>query len=402
MSLTKAPSRRSRLVAGYTLLFLVNGCFFTWSMLSLAFTRTFPTWTADQMALNGTLNIAASAVASLLVPKVLRRLSTQAAIRMSGILFGVGWVCMFLLQWCPSIYLLYVGYAIAGYANGQFYSVVGQVLNACYPERTGAVSGALLMATGIGSVFMGVVEQTLIDSAGLFGLCLLFAVGFCGLLLLLSHWMAMPEGWTRPTSQSGELDIPIRQALHMPKFWLFFIWAMLLASGGLLAINNAANIFDYYQAPAAAGMLVMVGTGVGCQLMGLAMDRFGLRLSMLGASVFSMLVCVLLLAGHWSGHHIAILAGVLLCGIGYGTTTSAKMAGAVKLFDGRNLTSYYGAFNLNIIPAAFLGPYVSGAFLMLGLGYLPSFLLIGLLSGLALLATVLDWNGFATQVSNKK
>ena len=99
---------------------------------------------------------------------------------------------------------------------------------------------------------------------------------------------------------------------------------------------------------------------------------------------------------------MAILVGVLLCGIGYGTTTSAKMAGAVKLFGGRNLTSYYGAFNLNIIPAAFLGPYVSGAFLMLDLGYLPSFLLIGVLAGLALLATILDWKGFATQGSNKK
>ena len=89
----------------------------------------------------------------------------------------------------------------------------------------------------------------------------------------------------------------------------------------------------------------------------------------------------------------------MLCGIGYGTTTSAKMAGAVKLFGGRNLTAYFGAFNLNIIPAAFLGPYVSGGLLMLNAGYLPSFLLIAALSALALLVTAIGWREFVPTIS---
>ena len=400
MQQIKAPSRRAKLIAGYTQLFILNGCFYTWSMLSLAFTEVFHQWTADQMALNGTINLIVSAIAALLVSRLLQRLSTQAVARMSSILFGVGWLCMFLLRWCPSIYLLYIGYAVVGYANGQLYSVIGQVINSCYPERTGAVSGGLFLMTGIGSFFMGMLEQTLVDTVGLFGLCMTFSIGFFALVLLSSRWMTMPEGWSMPSHRpapSSENEVPIRRALRTSKFWLFFAWAMLLSSGGLLAINNAANIFDYYQAPATAGMLVVLGAGIGCQVMGLSMDRFGLRLSMLGASAFSFLISTLLLVGHWSGQTAAILVGVLLCGIGYGSTVSAKMAGPVKLFGGRNLTAYFGVLNLSIIPAAFLGPYVSGELLMLNAGYLPAFFLIAALFGLALLATILGWQGFAAR-----
>lgn len=400
MNIIQVPSRKSKLIVGYALLFIINGCFFTWSVLSLAFTKAFPEWTADQMALNGALNIAASAIASLLVPLILRKISTGIAARLSGVLFGIGWFCMLSLQWHSSITLLYIGYALAGYANGHLYSIIGQVLNASYPERTGAVSGRLLLVTGIGSLFMGYTEQILLDHIGLFGICLLFSVGFFALIMVCSHWMIMPAEWPSPASDLSPAenitpDVPIRQAVKMPKFWLFFGWAVFLSSGGLLAINNAANIFAYYQAPAATGMIVMLCTGVGCQTMGVAIDRFGLRISMLTASIFSLLVCTLMLAGHFSGKTAAILIGILLCGIGYGTTTSAKMAGSIRLFGGRNLTTFFGIFNLSIIPAAFIGPYISGKLQMLNQGYLPSFILMAILAGSSLLVTVIGWRGFA-------
>lgn len=246
--------------------------------------------------------------------------------------------------------MLYAGYTLAGYANGHIYSVVGQVLNSNFSNRSGAVSGGMLFVTGFGALFMGAMEQMLAERIGITKMCLLLSVILFLSIFICSHWLTLPENRNQyeaahGTSSNTDIStLTFRQVIKLPTFLMFFAWAVLLASGGLLAINNAANIFDYYKAPAVAGLIVMLFTGIGCQLMGIFMDRVGLRASMAFASAFSFAVTVLLLAGHWSGETTLILIGVLLCGVGYGTTTSAKMAGAVKLYGSQNLTTVFVGF----------------------------------------------------------
>lgn len=305
---------------------------------------------------------------------------------------AAGWLIMLLLQWNAEIHWLCLGYVFLGFGSGVYYPVIGKVLTAWYPERSGAVSGGLLLVSGIGAVAVAALEEIVINAYGIFKFCLLAALIYMVIFLIGGHWMVMPVKQEKDTvlKESGGEDL-IRRAVKTPLFWIFFLWLVVLASGGLLVINNAGTIFSYYQAPAAIGMFSMVATGIGCLLMGISVDRFKLRASMLAASMFSLFACMLLLVGHWGGATWLILIGTLFSGVAYGTTTSAKMAGVIRLYGDRYMTTFFGVFNLNIFPASVLGPYISGQLLMLGEGYYPCFLFITALSAVSLLLVILGW-----------
>lgn len=387
--MTKNCPRLLRLLAGYGVLYVINGCFFTWSILSPYFADFAPHWTAAQLAAPATVNIAVSALGGLSAPRFLKRFSPRAVTRISGVIMSLGWLIMLLLQWMPSVCWLCLGYAFIGFGSGVYYPVIGKVLTAWYPERSGAVSGGLLFATGLGTVTVAVLERVIISAHGILRFCLLAAAVYLLVLWIGGHWMVMPAGQEQPPASSTSRDsAAVRRAARTPLFWIFFLWLVLLASSGLLIINNAGMIFSYYHAPAAVGMFSMVATGIGCLLMGIAIDRFGLYRSMLAACLFSLFACALLLAGHWGGLTPLILLGTLLSGVAYGTTTSSKMAGALRLYGSEHMTDFFGVFNLNIVPASFLGPYISGWFLTLGRGHIYSFGFITILNILALFSVL--------------
>ena len=398
--MTQMKSPILKFLAGYGVLFVVNGCYYTWSILSPYFAEFAPHWTPAQLALPATINIAVSAFGGLSAPFLIRRFSHRGAIRFSGIVLAAGWLIMLLLQWCPHISVLCVGYAALGYGNGVIYPVIAQVLTACCPNRSGTVSGSLLLVIGVGALVVGTMEQALISTVGLFGFCAIFAILYFVLHWFGGCWIVMPGGWTSLHHRSGIGESTlIKCAARTPVFWTFFFWLALLASAGLLVINNVGMIFTYYQAPASVSMLVMLVTGIGCQLMGLAIDRFGLRGAMVGASAFSLFASVSLLVGHWSEATWLILVGTLFSGGAYGTTTASKMAGVLRLYGSDHMTTFFGVFNMNIIPASFLGPYISGQLMMLGEGYYPCFLFITALSAVSLLLVILGGSSFKNRTN---
>ena len=380
-----------KLIAGYLLLFCANGCFFTWSIFSLAFSQAFPQWTQAQLAFCSALNLIASALSALLVRPLARRVPIPRLCRLGGVIMLAGWISLYTLQWHSNLLVFYAGYCLTGYATGHFYLLTGQVLNTWFASHSGTVSGGMQLVTGFGALVFGALEQAAIAALDVFRLCLFLGVGFFLLSWVCAHWYQLPAEAAAQEKTSAGLSAVKAEMGHVG-FWMLFAWLSLLAAGGLLAVNNAANIFSVYRAPAAAGMLVALCSGVACQAVGVVIDRFSLRAAMLMVSLMTVLAAGVLVTGHLGNSGAAVLTGTLLCGGAYGGTCGVKMAGIVKRYGTSRLTAFFGVFNLNIVVASAMGPYAAGRLLMAGEGYFLPFVWIGVQACVSLLTVGLGWN----------
>lgn len=383
--LNKTQKAGLLLSAGILLLFL--GILFAWSMFRVELIAIFPTFTAAQLSLNFTIASIGFCLGGFLGGKFSHRWNQRVSVRIAAVLVLAGfYLCSFMEGLDPekALLLLYAGYgALGGLGVGIGYNACVSGSSPWFPGSMGLVSGALLMCYGFGSLLVGLLVEALSDTMGVFGVFRLSAVALFVLMMAGSFFLHKPI----PAAGAADHGCTPGQMLSRGSFWVYFLWNTIDASAGLLVINSSANIALAFGTAASLGMIVSLFNGAGRPVTGAIMDRLGQFKGMLIMNSLLILGGLLLVLGAKTGLAVAVFVGMILVGICYGggVTISAKVIN--DLYGPKHYGVNFSLSNFCMIPAAFIGPYISGVLQDRSGGtYDSTFLMVVILALIALCA----------------
>lgn len=374
---------------------LFLGSMYAWSYFKVALGETFPMWTQKQITLNFTLMMCVFCIGGVLAGKISGRVSKQTQVRASGVLMFAGFLGVSLLpQGKPAaalvmMYLCYGG--LNGLGTGIAYNAIQSSIQPWFPDRSGLVSGMLLMALGFGSLILGNVAAALTGVVGLLGTFRIFAAADLVIFVALAGFIHMPGEEAAlppappPRGDEGVRDYTTGEMLRRPTFWIYFCWNVCMSASGLLVINSASSICVAYGVAAVVGLLVSVFNGGGRLLTGVMVDKAGWKPTMFGLNGVLILSGVLLF---WGGRTVSsgvVIAGMLFMGIVYGGGITLSATLIRRLYGNRHYAVNFSVCNLCTFPAAVLGPMLSAALQdAANGGFQTTFLMVIILGGLTL------------------
>lgn len=379
------------LLAASLVMLMMLGVLYAWSMFRLQLAEAFPTLTAAQLSLNFTIVSIGFCLGGFIGGRLSQRWNQRVTARVSAVMLLVGFGgCSFMGSMQPerALWVLYVFYgAIGGLGVGVGYNACISATSPWFPEKLGLVSGVLLMGFGFGSLLMGLLVQGLGGVMGVFRVFRLLAVALFAVMLGGSFFLRKPH----TDGADGKTDgCTPTQMLKRPSFWSYFLWNTLCASAGLLVINSGANIALAFGTAASLGMIVSVFNAAGRPVTGAAMDKLGRFKGLLLMSGVLLLGGLLLVVADRTGRTAAVFAGMIFVGVCYGggVTISARVIS--DLYGARYYAVNFSLSNFCMIPAAFIGPYLSGLLQdRAGGGYGSTFFMVVVLALVAMGAAVL-------------
>lgn len=382
----KQKSRVPYLWVG-TLMMLLLGSIYAWSYFKTALGAIFPMWNQKQLSLTFTIMMILFAAGGLLGGKLSKIIRHSTLALLSGCLMLIGFVTVSFL---PSgnetlaLILLYIFYGgFTGLGVGIGYNVVLACVSSWFPDKDGLVSGLLLTGFGFSSLIIANAAEALprittlsIVFRGLGILC-------GGVMVLGSFFLHLPtadDALPAPKKKavvSGGQDYTTEQMLRRPTFWLYFLWNLCMSATGMLVINNASSIALFFGAAATVGLLVSIFNSGGRLFIGMSMDKFGWKATMLIDNAVIISAGLLMVLGNALGLFPLVLIGMLMAGVCYGGGVTIQASLVRTFYGSKNYAVNFSTCNLVMIPAAFIGPMISAALVdAAGGAFGPTFIMV--------------------------
>lgn len=349
-----------------TVMLLFLGLIYAWSIFKAPLSETFTQWTEANLSMNFTISMIFFCIGGFVSGKMLTKVKPQVIIIIAAVLMFIGFFTVSKLDASNpggSLAMLYIFYGVfCGCGVGMGYNVTLGTVTKWFPDKPGLVSGIMMMGFGFGSLILGSVASSMIESKGLSFTFITLAIVVAIILVICSFFVkAKPAAAT--SAAASEYDFTPGQMVKTPFFWVFFIWSMIISSSGLLVINSAATIAIAFGAPAVLGLIVSVFNGGGRVIMGMVFDRKSRNFSMHLDELFILLSGVLLILGAVTTSAILIIAGLCVMGLGYGGSPVLSASVTNKFFGSKYYPVNLSIVNFMLIPAALIGPNVSSAVL---------------------------------------
>lgn len=394
----KKITRWPYLVAGSAVtLFL--GFIYTWSVFRIYFSADFPQWSVSQLSMNFTLANTFSCMGAFFSGKLISRMSSRKVAIISALLIFIGFMGASLIKTLGgSIYVLYLLYGILGSIGlGMSYNLTVNLPAKWYPEKSGLISGFILMAIGLGTLALSAVVERMAEAFGVYTSLRICAILISGCILVCCHWLVAPGVDVElPAPRNGKVvatsgkSMTSKETVRTRSFWLFFLWNVCLSAGGLLVINSAANIAVYYGAAVIVGMLVSIANSAGRLIFGSVSDKIGGQRAMMMNGLVLLFGGSFMLVGALLEVPVLVILGLLLDGAAFGSNMTLRVTVLGERYGKEHSAENFGICNLCVIPASILGPLVSGMLIdAQGGSYTGTFALVILLAVLALILNIL-------------
>lgn len=349
---------------------LFIGLIYAWSIFVAPLEADFG-WTRAQTSATFTVSMISFCIAGMVSGALIKRCAPRRIVLAAACLFLAGFSASSRIE---TVLGLYISYGVlCGAGVGLAYNAVLSCVSKWFPEKTGVVSGVLLMCFGFGGMVLGSLASGLIVLMGWRTTFLVFAVLFAVILAGLSILIRFPRENERPVCavreiSAGQEDLGVEmtagQMLRRASFWLYFLWAVVLSAAGLAVIGNASmcarEIGASATAAAAITGMLSVCNGVGRILVGLIFDRFGRKISAAYANALLVAAMLLITLSAVSRSVGVFVAGGVILGLGYGGVPPLNAAFVNQYYGTQNYALNFSLMNLNLIPASILGPLVAG------------------------------------------
>ena len=341
----KTFSRNTALAAG-TVIMLVNGVIYAWSIYSMPFGAGFG-WTSEQLGMCFTIMLACFCLGGVIGGAVAARLGVGFSIPAGGVLAFAGYMlCMFLQA--DRLWLLYGAFAIAGLGVGFVYNGVISAVVPRFPDKRGFASGVLLMGFGASSLVIGSLASGLIASPD-FGWHLTYIL--TGSLILVSavagRFFVLPPRAAGAESSSPGRGLRPGQMLGTARFWIFFAAALIGTGFGSGLIAHGSYIFGE---GGASPQLATLAVGLVSVMNGLGRIAFGALTADAALYIVCGAVAALALRG---GVTVLLIAAMMVIGACYGAVPTISSSVAQEFFGPAHYGQNLSIVNLNIMLGSF-------------------------------------------------
>ncbi len=398
-------------VAAGCLILVFAGLIYAWSVISEPIAADFPQWTKSQLSLTFTLVMIFFCLGGLVAGLLGKKLTPQLRIRISAVMFIVGF---FLTSRGSSLGSLYFFFGVlCGLASGFSYNAIMSSVTKLFPDKQGLVSGILLMGFGIGSFIIGKVIRAVTpaetgawrSSFLVLGIAI-FIVLMAGSFIIASGLKLVPEvagkkaddakkaagsGAEGTAPSAGDGDVPPAQMLKTARYWIFYLWAILLSAAGLCVISQGSGIVREVSPALAVGSvatvagLISIFNGVGRVVFGGMFDKKGRKFTMFticGVMLAAGIITILALKG---GSLVLLCLGFMLTGFAYGGAPLCCSAFISSSFGQKYFPVNYPLVNTNLVIASF-GSTIAGALYDSTSSYVA---VLGLVAGLSVVSALL-------------
>ena len=377
-------------------LLLLLGLIYAWSIFVSPLEAEFG-WNRSQTSLAFTICMCMFCIGGFVTGMLSRKRPPSLAIRICAVFVLVGFVLTSQINSLVGLYISYGGFV--GFGVGLAYNAIISTVTKWFPDKTGLVSGILLMGFGFGGMVLGTISTSVMAAIGWRNTFISIGIVFFFLIAAASFVikpppaeMVFPSVEGKNKNGEGE-DYETKEMLAQPSFWMFFSWAVLLTAAGLALIGHASPCaVDMGLTPAKAAVyagLISMCNGVGRVCVGGVFDRLGRKLTMLIVSVGFIISGGILVAALSFGSVPLLVAGYVCTGFSYGGIMPCNSTVTSKFFGRKNYSMNFSMINMNIMIASPLGPYLGGILQGASGSYLTTFMLMSAFGGVAFLLNLL-------------
>lgn len=361
--------RWAQLVLGIICMASVANLQYGWTLFVLPIQQQFG-WTKAEIQVAFTIFILCE---TWLVPfegYIVDRIGPRWMILAGGVATFLAW---FINSNATTLWMFYVGGAVAGFAGGAVYGTcVGNALK-WFPDKRGLCGGLTAAGFGAGAAITIAPIRAMIETSGYQHTFLVFAIIYGIIIVIVSNFIRAPRREEMPpmekikTRQGGE-DVPPQRALQSPLFWIMYLMFFLVAAGGLMSAaqlapiaherniaNTMVTIFGI-TTPAIVAALTFhsITNGVGRPLNGWISDHIG-RAEMMGIA-FGIEAACLAAFGFFGTTAISFIITDALVFLFWGDIFSLFAATVGDAFGRQYVTVNYGIMYTAKGTAALLVP----------------------------------------------
>lgn len=385
-------TRRWLYLAVALMICVCAGIGYSWSVFQNPIVKNFG-WSALDVSLTFTLQIAASTLTPLLIGGLVNKMPTKQVILAGGLIYGL---CVSATGYMQSLIQLYLLYGIGtGIGVGMIYPCLMAYAVKLFPDKKGLSAGLLAASYGSGAIIFAPIAAQIIAAYGVLAafkaLGSIFLVVICVLSRLIGDppeavSVANNSGLTAAKATGG-LDKTRSEMVRSPIFYVVLALFTLGTTSGLMLMGSASPILQQIlkvtpaQAAFIVGILAVFNT-CGRLFWGWISDRIGRYPVM-----FSLFACIgvamFTLAAVDS--YPAFIGAMLLVGLCYGGFTTMIAPVTADMFGTKNLSANYGLMYIAYGFAGILGPRLA-----VSLGdYSQAFIAAAMLSLAGILLTAL-------------
>ncbi|KJK11409.1 MFS transporter [Burkholderiaceae bacterium 16] len=204
---------------------------------------------------------------------LIERFGPRRLIALGTVLSGLSWV---LAAQVHSVGMLYLSYGVVGgLGTGIVYvGVVGQMVR-WFPDRRGLAVGMVAAGYGMGAIATTFPIASALAEKGVEATLWQFGLLFAFIGFIASQGLRSPRGMAlsehapaREIAGPAPRDVPTRQMLRTPLFWLLFGMMTMMSTSGLMVTSQMATFAKDF---GVAGVTVL---GMAALPLALTIDRF--------------------------------------------------------------------------------------------------------------------------------
>lgn len=367
---TMFKDERSRIALNAFTLLLFLGLVYAWSVFKKPLALRFG-WTDAELTWTFTICMSTFCLGGFVGARLGRRVPSQRLIYACAIAIALGFLGTAFVRELWQLYLTYG--VVIGAAIGIAYNTVLGTVNRWYPQKSGLVSGLLLMAFGSGSLIFGPFATWAIERLGWQNAMLFLGVIFLLVFFLTGGQIVPPQSSeataaAAPSPVDDSREIPPARMLKRPDFWLYLTWSVLIVGIGMALVGQVTTIAARFQvADLLAAYLVgivSVCNGLGRVLFGALYDSRGRAPTMLLIALCPLLGGLILVAALNSGSVPLMVLSFLAISLGNGGAVPTNANFVRSSFGNRYYATNFSIVNFNLLGSVVIGQYIGSTLYM--------------------------------------
>ncbi|WP_129598887.1 L-lactate MFS transporter [Anaerophilus nitritogenes] len=231
------------IVLGAIFIQISIGAIYSWSLFNQPLIDQF-NWTNSQVILTFSITIFTFAFTTMFSGRLQDKIGPKVVATIGGVLYGGG---LILSSFATTIIELYIYYGIIAGAGVGFSYVCP--LSTCikwFPQKKGFITGIIVGAFGIGSLFFKSIIEFFLLSYGISNTFLYLGIIYTTFVLIGAQFLVLPPKNHIPIIENIQsIDVhnfSVQQMLQTKSFYLLWIMYFLACVSGLLVISLAKDI----------------------------------------------------------------------------------------------------------------------------------------------------------------